>query len=122
MVFICGLMVVLFNLGAPSRIEKLVDSLKKHSINRPDASTLQRISRDDKLLDFGSINTECAYDICRRVEEIATTATKSFIGKTLNLYINNGPISDDYPNIFSARDETSFKMVKILRVGGGGGG
>jgi hypothetical protein len=90
---------------AQSRISKIVESLKKCSINRPDDTTLQRLSRDEKLLDFGCINTDCALDIYRSVKESASTQTKSFIGKSLNLFIN-GPIFDGSPRIFSAHDDT----------------
>ena len=89
-------------------------------INRPDEVVVSRIAKADRLLDYGIMNTEFAYRVYTDIKESAGTETKSCIGKVLKLFIN-GPIFENSPRILSAKDDSSLKMVKILRVAFGQG-
>lgn len=95
-----------------------MNSLRKSHIIRPDEGVLCRISKSDKLLDYGIIKTDYAISVYQSVKEMAGTETKSYIGKVLGLRIN-GSIFDDYPFLLSAKDDESAKTIKILTVADG---
>lgn len=101
-----------------NKIEKIVNSLKKTHITRPDVAVLSKISKSNRLLNFGAINTDHAISVYEDVKNMAHTETKSYIGKILGFRVN-GSIFEDFPNIFSAKDATSSKMIKILCVADG---
>ncbi len=80
---------------------------------------LERLAKNDRNLEVGSVSAELAYGIYTSVKESAGTETKSCISNTLGMKIN-GPVFDEFPFIFSAHSPTGDGvLVKILRVAEG---
>ena len=100
-------------------MEKIVLSLKKCNINVNNASTtsiLQRLGRNERNLEIGSVSTELALITYQNVKDAAGTETKSCIGAELGMKVN-GSVFDEFPFILSAHDASGApKLVKILRV------
>jgi len=98
---------------------KIVQSLKKCGIDTESAKAnfvLQRLARNDRNLEVGSVSTELAYSTYQNVKDSAGTETKSCISSKLGIKVNGCPFPD-FPFILSARDEVGMpKLVKILRV------
>lgn len=95
----------------------IVKSLRKHHINKPDEVVLGRIARSDRLLDYGAVNTDCAYSVYQDVRSMAGSETKSYIGDVLGLHVN-GPVFEQFPFILAAREKVTFapKLIKVLRI------
>ena len=96
-----------------------MNSLKKSRIktsNMDVAIVLERMSRDERNLEVGSVSTDLALLTYERAKAEAGTETKSCIGMALGMKVN-GPVFEAFPFILSAHDsEGSAKVVKILRV------
>ena len=102
-----------------NRLAKIVESLEKCGINTSNASTisiLQRLAKNDRNLEVGSVNTELAFSTYVNVKEAAGTETKSCIGSETGMKVN-GSVFPEFPFILSAHDAAgAAKLVKILRV------
>jgi hypothetical protein len=101
-----------------SRIGKILQSLRKCHIDRPNETVLNRIAKSESLLDLGSLQTEYACSVYDSVKSLAGTETRSYIAKILGIRIN-GPVFDEFPFLLSAADGTSLKMIKVLSVADG---
>ena len=116
---VCSLSVRFVVAQRDNRMEKMVGFLKKYSINTSSpaaAAVLERLSRNDRNLEVGSVSTELAFLTYQRAKDEAGTETKSCIGTELGMKVN-GSVFEEFPFILSARDsDGSAKLVKILRV------
>ena len=101
-----------------NRIATILANLKKHNINRPDATVIERISRSERLLEVGCATTDLSYSTYQNVKDTASSETKSYIGSVLGMKLN-GVVFEDFPFILSARQNNIAKLVKILRVADG---
>ena len=103
-------------------MEKIIASLKKCNINTSNTSVtsvLQRMARNYRNIELGSVNTDLALSTYENVRDAASTETKSCIGAELGMKVN-GSVFDDFPFILSAHDsDGAAKLVKILRVSEG---
>jgi serine/threonine protein kinase len=104
---------------AVNRLAKIVESLEKCGINTSNASTisiLQRLAKNDRNLEVGSVSTELALSTYYNVKDAAGTETKSCIGSEIGMKVN-GSVFPEFPFILSAHDAAdAAKLVKILRV------
>ena len=98
----------------------LLNSIILHHLtcisNASTISVLQRLAKNDRFLEVGSVNTDLAYYTYINVRDAAGTETKSCIGAELGMKVN-GSVFEDFPFILSAHDAANKpKLVKILRV------
>ncbi len=98
---------------------KVISSLAKCNINRPDENILRRISKSDSLLRHASTSTDYAYNLYDELKITVQTPTQTYIGEIVGLNVD-GPLDMDMGilNVFKASDINTgqLKVMKILRV------